>query len=143
MRHPFVLESCLVFVRIGRFLQIWFYNVCFLRFFKWLDQMHFYFVQSIFGVPNTFSHNGVCVLILYTETFVRVKNYNMTFICNHPYWQKKFQTTRNHGFSKGSIWLNYSHWPKGCSLWLKAWGMKDTWFFWLVLKIEVTILTKC
>jgi len=46
-------------------------------------------------------------------------------------------TIRNHVFSKCSFWL------RGCRLWLKTWGMKNTWFFWLVLLTKVTILTKC
>jgi len=42
---------------------------------------------------------------------------------------------RNHGFSKGSTWLKCSHWPKGYSFWLKAWGMKThgsfgSFFYW-------------
>ncbi len=52
-------------------------------------------------------------------------------------------TIRNHGFIKGSTWLKCPQWPKGCSFWLKTWGMKDTWFVWLVFFSEVTILTKC
>ncbi len=54
--------------------------------------------------------------------------------------EKKIQrlfTIRNRRFSKGSTWLKCPHWPKWCSLSLKAWGMKNTWFFWLVLLIEV------
>ncbi len=42
----------------------------------------------------------------------------------------------NHGFSKGSTWLKCSHWTKGCPFWLKAWAMKDTWFFWLVFLLK-------
>ncbi len=37
-----------------------------------------------------------------------------------------------HSFWKGSTWLQCPHWPKRCLLWLKVWGMEDTWFFWMV-----------
>jgi hypothetical protein len=46
-------------------------------------------------------------------------------------------------FQKVQLDYNVHIDKKKCPHLLKAWGMKDTWFFGLVILIKMTILTKC
>jgi hypothetical protein len=52
-------------------------------------------------------------------------------------------TTRKRDFSKGHLDWNVHIDPKVCPFWLKVWGMKNTFYIWLVHFIKMIFLTKC
>jgi hypothetical protein len=51
--------------------------------------------------------------------------------------------TKKHGFSKGQLDRSVHIDQMVCPFWLKVWGMKNTYYIWLVHLIKVTFLVKC
>ncbi len=68
--------------------------------------------------------------IMGNEMLIKVGKSKITFDILNKSWGNLINNHyKKSWFSKGSTWPKCPHWLKGYSLWLRAWGMKDTSLF--------------